>query len=96
MFVICAENRDLELFSSVAWALWNRRNNLRLGKPSIPLEQLLDRARELTLGCLPRSILVSAARKQAAAPWTPPPLHGYKVNFDGAIFEQEIELVWEL
>ena len=24
MFVVYVENRDLELFSSVAWALWNR------------------------------------------------------------------------
>ncbi|KAK9993813.1 hypothetical protein SO802_023516 [Lithocarpus litseifolius] len=85
MFVICAENRDPELFSSVAWTLWNRRNNLRLGKPSIHLEQLLDRARER----LPGPISASAVLKQATATWTPPPLHGYKINCNGAIFEQE-------
>ena len=38
MFVICVENRDPKLVSSVVWALWNRRNNLRLGKPLIPLD----------------------------------------------------------
>lgn len=59
MFVVCAENRDPESFSLVAWTLWNRRNNLRLGKPSIPLEQLLDKARELTLGCLPTHLGIS-------------------------------------
>ena len=89
MFVVCAENIDLELFSLVSWALWNRRNNLSRGKPSILLEQLLDRAREITLGCLPGSTSASTTLKQAAASWTPPTLHGYKINFDGAIFEQE-------
>ena len=97
MFVVCAENRDPKLFSSVAWTLWNRRNNLRLGKPSIPLEQLLNRARELTLGCLPGPISASAVPKQVAATWTPPPLHGYKINCNGAIFlNKKIKLVWGL
>ena len=89
MFVVCVENIYLELFSLVSWALWNRRNNLSRGKPSILLEQLLDRAREITLGCLPGSTSASTTLKQAAASWTPPTLHGYKINFDGAIFEQE-------
>lgn len=62
MFIVCAENRDPKLFSSMAWTLWNRRNNLKLGKPSIPLEQLPDRASELTLGCLLGPILASAVR----------------------------------
>ena len=29
---------DLALFSLVIWNLWNRRNNLRLGKPTLPLD----------------------------------------------------------
>ena len=50
---------------------------------------MLDRASEITLGCLPGPTSALAASKQAAALWTPPPLYGYKINFDGEIFEQE-------
>ena len=38
---VFAKNRNPELFISVIWAVWNRCNNLRLGKPVIPLSQLL-------------------------------------------------------
>ena len=89
MFVVCADGRDPELFSVMAWTLWNKRNNLRLGKPYIPLEQVLNRARELKLGCLSAPTSATTAPKQPATAWTPPPVHGYKVNFDGALFEQE-------
>ena len=71
------------------WTLWNRRNNLKLGKPSIPLEQVLNRACDLKLGCLPAPTSATAAPKQPATAWTPPPIHGYKVNFDSALFEHE-------
>ena len=43
---VFAENRDPALFSMVIWALWNRRNNQRLGKAVIPLDQLLHQAKE--------------------------------------------------
>ena len=40
--LIFAGNRELELFAAVLWTLWNRRNNLRLGKPALPLGQVVD------------------------------------------------------
>ena len=89
MFVVCADDRDPELFSAMAWTLWNRRNNLRLGKPAVPLEQVLHRARDLKLGCLSAPTSVTAVPEQKKTAWTPPPVHGYKVNFDGALFEHE-------
>ena len=50
---VFAENKDPTLFSMMIWALWNRRNNLRLGKTVISLDQVLhqakDRLREFTL-----------------------------------------------
>ena len=39
-----ADNREPELFCWVAWDLWNRRNNLRLGKQTYSLTQVLDKA----------------------------------------------------
>ena len=43
---VFSENRDPALFSMVIWALWNRRNNQRLGKAVISLDQLLHQAKE--------------------------------------------------
>ena len=40
------KNRDLDLFISVIWATWNHCNNLRLGKPVVPLNQQLQVARD--------------------------------------------------
>ena len=53
MEFICAENKEPELFSSVTWALWNRRNNLRLGKQAVPLDKLLEHARHQLPETLP-------------------------------------------
>ena len=50
---VFAENRDSAFFSMVVWALWNRRNNLQLGKAGGALGQLFpqveDRLREFLL-----------------------------------------------
>ncbi|XP_075655138.1 uncharacterized protein LOC142625345 [Castanea sativa] len=43
-------NREPKLFATVIWTLWNRRNNLRLGKPALPLEKVLDFAQERPMG----------------------------------------------
>ncbi|KAK9990466.1 hypothetical protein SO802_025451 [Lithocarpus litseifolius] len=37
---------DPVLFSLVLWNLWNRRNNLRLGKPTLPLDKVLEHSQE--------------------------------------------------
>ena len=39
---IFAGNREPDLFIAVLWALWNRRNNLRLGKPALSLGQVVE------------------------------------------------------
>ena len=39
---IFAGNREPDLFTAVLWTLWNRRNNLRLGKPALSLGQVVE------------------------------------------------------
>ncbi|XP_075640217.1 uncharacterized protein LOC142611959 [Castanea sativa] len=46
---VFANNRDPTLFSMVAWAFWNRRNNLRLGKPAVPVNELLAISKQCRL-----------------------------------------------
>lgn len=41
--IILAEKAEPELFCWVVWDLWNRRNNLRLGKPTYNLVKVLEK-----------------------------------------------------
>ena len=83
---VFAENRDPTLFSMVAWAIWYRRNNIRIGKPAAPLNELLtqaqDRLREFKL--YNSSTITPAGRPPTS--WQAPDSNTYKVNFDGALF----------
>ena len=40
-------SKRLELFASVAWSIWCRRNKLRCNEPCVPLEKILDSAASL-------------------------------------------------
>ncbi|KAK9986484.1 hypothetical protein SO802_031435 [Lithocarpus litseifolius] len=42
-------HKEPELFAAVLWTLWNRRNNLRLGKPALSLGQVVDFAQDRIL-----------------------------------------------
>ena len=73
----------------VAWAIWNRRNNLRLGKPAAPLSELIpqaqDRLREFKLYNF--STIIPMGRPPTS--WQAPNSNTCKVNFDGALFATE-------
>lgn len=89
MGCVFANNRDPTLFSTVAWAIWNRRNNLRLGKPAAPLNELLaqsqDRLRNFKLYNSSSKVQVD----QPPTKWQAPDNETYKVNFGGALFAAE-------
>nr|POE97274.1 hypothetical protein CFP56_74397 [Quercus suber] len=58
------KNRDPALFSVVVWALWNRRNNLRLGKTCGTLRQLLSQANDrLKEFSLHNTVMTSTERR---------------------------------
>lgn len=84
---VFTENRDPALFSMVTWALWTRQNNLRLGKPTVTLDQLLhqakDRLREFNL----HNTTVIPPVGRPPTHWLPPEASQYKINFDGALFQ---------
>nr|POF27425.1 hypothetical protein CFP56_51498 [Quercus suber] len=81
-------NRNPDLFSVVAWAIWNRRNNLRLGKVAASLDELLaqslDRIRDFKLNNSSLATTVGFPPTR----WQAPDQDTYKVNFDGALFSE--------
>ncbi|XP_030924555.1 uncharacterized protein LOC115951512 [Quercus lobata] len=70
----------------VLWNLWRRRNNLRLGKPTIPLDKVLEHSWEQRFESHSSPLTSTTPTTKQPARWTPPPDHWYKLNFDGATF----------
>ena len=86
---VFAENREPTSFAMVVWALWNRRNNLRLGKKAEPLTHLMQQVKQ-RLGDFQHH---NTARVEPVGrpptSWQPPGPLQYKVNVDGALFEAD-------
>nr|XP_023884007.1 uncharacterized protein LOC111996277 [Quercus suber] len=78
--------KEPELLMVVLWNLWKCRNNLRLGKPTIPLNRVLEHSREQQIKSHSSPLPSTTPRSNQLVTWTPPPEHWYKLNFDGATF----------
>lgn len=89
MAFIFTEARNPTLFSMTVWALWNRRNNLRLGKATISLSQLLDQAKDRLLEFFQHLNPAPPSTVRTDSCWRPPDSSSFKINFDGALFSQE-------
>ena len=79
-------NKEPELFAAVIWTLWNRRNNLRLGKPALTLDEVMEFAQERLTGFETTNEQSSHPHGRATMHWTTPDANGLKINFDGATF----------
>ena len=85
MGFVFAKNRDPTLFSMATWAIWNRRNNLRLRKSTL-LSELLPQSKErLREFKLYNSSSITPVGWPPTS-WQAPDCNSYKVNFDGALF----------
>ena len=86
-FLQVSDDYRAEIFIIMAWLLWNRRNNLRLGLIVKPLSQIISAA-----GGMLQDFLIAQEKKSEAVQmpspvqWCPPALNQYKANFDGAVF----------
>ena len=78
-----------DLFAAVLWTLWNRRNNLLLGKPALSLGQVVEFAQDRILERNPCNIAFQQSQPHQITTWQASVQHAYKVNFDGAIFADE-------
>nr|POE88450.1 putative ribonuclease h protein [Quercus suber] len=81
--LIFVGNREPDLFAAVLWTLWNRRNNLRLGKPALSLGQVVEFAQDRLLERASCSVGFHQTRPHQVAAWQAPVQDTYKVNFDG-------------
>lgn len=88
MAFIFTEDRNPTLLSMTVWALWNRGNNLLLGKTISP-SQLLDQAKDRLLEFFQHLNPAPPSTVRTDSCWRPPDSSSFKINFDGALFSQE-------
>lgn len=85
---------DLDLFAMTAWLIWQQRNHIRVGSPTIPLGQINTRAQQQLQDFYrvqPMKITSVAPNRQSTATCTPPHAPLLKVNYDGAVFRESNE-----
>ena len=85
----CSRSDCFDLFAIITSIIWTRRNRLRVGEITVPLQRINSLARDtlqefhdanpLPCGPSPSPIPVK---------WSPPPESWVKVNFDGALFKE--------
>ena len=83
---ILVENREPDLFAMVVWAVWKRRNELRVGKGGEYLINLVQQAWTRLQDFLLHNSAATAPMGRAQSQWQPPAHQQYKINFDGALF----------
>ncbi len=83
---------DREVFSTTCWAIWHRRNKVRLGQQVEKAENIPAFVREYLLefqACqFPHSPSPSSP---VPTHWRKPTTCRYKVNYDGAVFAETAE-----
>ncbi|XP_050248699.1 uncharacterized protein LOC126695948 [Quercus robur] len=84
---IFARNKDPDLFAAVIWTLWTRRNNLRLGKLALPLNKVIEFARER---------LTEAAMSTSLFLYSTTGAHSHNLNPDEATVTEDNAMITEL
>jgi len=79
---------QLELFATIAWFIWGRRNKVRCNEPSVPLGKILESAAALLRDFQSHSQSGMKALMQRNTKWKPPKGAIVKTNFDGAMFAE--------
>lgn len=78
------EEHNLDLFESMCWTIWYRRNQIRFKHLVYPISQMLLQALQDCLHALPPSAQPSVTSPPRVR-WIPPPASSLKINFDGAL-----------
>lgn len=85
---------DLDVFSMVAWSLWYRRNQVRVGNSVPSIGQTLVQVQQQLQDYYRAQLVKSTSSNHtyhSATRWTPPPAPTLKINYDGAVFRDSNE-----
>ena len=87
------EDYRKEIFITVAWFLWNRRNASRVGKSTQPLHKITQLAGSFLQEFLDAQEPTNANPEppliQQFQQWRPPDTNIFKANFDAAVFKSD-------
>uniref|UniRef100_A0A2N9G5G6 Reverse transcriptase zinc-binding domain-containing protein n=1 Tax=Fagus sylvatica TaxID=28930 RepID=A0A2N9G5G6_FAGSY len=86
-------SQDVEAFTVITWALWQRRNKLRLHQAVEAIDQVNTKARAY-LEEFANNIESPPPKDPLPAPvikWQPPRYNLFKANYDGAVFKKTNE-----
>ena len=87
-FLKVKDNFRKEIFIMTAWTIWNRRNALKFGRPTIPVANIIPRAGSLLQEFVSAQQVVDESPSVAvSSQWQPPEFPYYKVKFDVVVFK---------
>ena len=79
---------QLDLFATIAWFIWGRRNKVRCNEPSVPLGKFLENAAALLRDFQSQFRAGMKVSMLWNFKWKPPEGAVVKANFDGAMFAE--------
>ncbi|XP_030923094.1 uncharacterized protein LOC115949977 [Quercus lobata] len=83
------EDKDPSLLAYTAWTLWNCRNKARVNETQCPLNQVMQLARERRREFQTAQPIFPKQLHRKHTRWKPPDVGSFKVNYDGAFFEDQ-------
>ena len=87
--LVARQSKQLELFATVAWSIWCRRNKLRCNEQCLPLGKIMESATSLLTEFQKHSSHRVSVPRQRDVNWHPPTAAMmWKTNFNGAMFSE--------
>ena len=76
----------------VAWSIWFSRKKFRCNKPSFPPQKVFEHASALLSEFQLRATNRPQQPKPLKTSWVPPDRGSLKINYDGAVFTETLEV----
>ncbi|KAL0011189.1 hypothetical protein SO802_006297 [Lithocarpus litseifolius] len=91
---VLEKGKQPELFASITWTIWSRRNQLRTSNKPFPLSQVIPSAKHMLqefTEVQPAASLQTSSPQRSRPKWEPPPPLLLKINLDGVVFKETEE-----